>query len=1010
MKKLYSIVLMAAALLIGTNMWATTLSEIQTAIDEAPAGGTVTITLNSDVEIDATPIQIYAKKAEAGKTVNIDLAGFSIFSKVGSAPVALIELYKGTLNLKGTGTLTTEGENGIKVFGCEDPAQANWSVLNVGKNVQVLCNGGNITSTWKATGIGVFGFWGKDVYTYLDYAQKGNLFDGNASINYYDDNATYQTYMVDASKVKSAYQATYVTAVKREAIQLAKDGKIDYSTSFPTYNKEATIKKAYTTGKVAFAVAQYSAEMSKAFGVNVNVEGTVYGKYYGVKLNGTVQYLPTSDDDHIPYFHIAEGANVTCSDNLEGAVAAYVSGYGKWEIEGAIAGNIGVYVKSGEVDITGNATVTSTNSTNHDPLQATTSGVQGGGGSAVVIESNSSYCGGQDVTISGDAVVTGAAGYGIEEVVTSAATSTVEAISIEGGEINNGAAGTIKVTDASKNEVEITGGTIVGGTNATDIGGQTLTEFLDTQSGSTHATVVETDAQGNQTIVISEGPAPATGNSVIAAAEGSSVNWIVTENKAETLTADKTLTELQISSADYTQTLTIADGVTLSVGRVVLGAKAQIIVKAGAKLIVTGTEGLAAFQESNLVLENENGKRSIFLFNPAVESNTHPMATVELITNSWRNSATDLQWEILGLPTYEAVTSINKEGTAPVAISVWENGAWTSVGVVGSTAIDLSKLNKTFAPYDMLANRAYGADAPKLIIGGKLVGKTNGSLYANYRWTPYANSYTGEMDLKAFVTALGGAQSIAQGIWVAEQQGNGHLAWNPIDVQSILDGDAEILKLAPMQAFMLNNPGNINEYAALDYASMVWAPATTPAAPAPARVAASETTAKVRVLVTDEQGIVDKVMVRENANNVYALEKYLNEDMNIYVLDGEKNAIVNAETLENKYIGFSTVKGGKFTMSFANVAGRELALIDHETGAQVAMVEGATYEFTANGTNDYRFEIVGAAKMPTAIENAEAVKSAKGIYTITGQYVGEMNVWNSLPAGIYVVNGEKCVK
>jgi hypothetical protein len=76
------------------------------------------------------------------------------------------------------------------------------------------------------------------------------------------------------------------------------------------------------------------------------------------------------------------------------------------------------------------------------------------------------------------------------------------------------------------------------------------------------------------------------------------------------------------------------------------------------------------------------------------------------------------------------------------------------------------------------------------------------------------------------------------------------------------------------------------------------------------------------------------------------------------------------------------------------------------------MVEGAMYEFTAaaNSVNDYRFEIVGAAKMPTAIENTEAVKSAKGIYTITGQYMGEMSVWNTLPAGVYVVNGEKLVK
>ena len=76
------------------------------------------------------------------------------------------------------------------------------------------------------------------------------------------------------------------------------------------------------------------------------------------------------------------------------------------------------------------------------------------------------------------------------------------------------------------------------------------------------------------------------------------------------------------------------------------------------------------------------------------------------------------------------------------------------------------------------------------------------------------------------------------------------------------------------------------------------------------------------------------------------------------------------------------------------------------------MVEGATYEFNAdaNTVNDYRFEIVETNNAPTALENTEAVKSAKGIYTLTGQYMGEMNVWNSLPAGVYVVNGEKRVK
>ena len=78
----------------------------------------------------------------------------------------------------------------------------------------------------------------------------------------------------------------------------------------------------------------------------------------------------------------------------------------------------------------------------------------------------------------------------------------------------------------------------------------------------------------------------------------------------------------------------------------------------------------------------------------------------------------------------------------------------------------------------------------------------------------------------------------------------------------------------------------------------------------------------------------------------------------------------------------------------------------------MAVKEGETYSFAAaaNTVADYRFKLVERAKLPTAIENTEAVKSVKGIYTITGQYLGEMNVWNTLPAGVYVVNGEKCVK
>ena len=221
-------------------------------------------------------------------------------------------------------------------------------------------------------------------------------------------------------------------------------------------------------------------------------------------------------------------------------------------------------------------------------------------------------------------------------------------------------------------------------------------------------------------------------------------------------------------------------------------------------------------------------------------------------------------------------------------------------------------------------------------------------------------------------------------------------------------------KLQPMQGFLLNNKGGKIEANAIDYETMVYAPAVpgyTPSAAPRRGIVANDNTANLFIIATREDGAYDNVKIRENAE-AESCEKFMNEDVNIYATAEEKSAILAAENLEDTYVGFSTVKGGNFTISFANVAGREFDLIDLETGARVAASEGETYSFSAaaNTTNDYRFKLVAPAKMPTAIENTEVKANAKGIFTLTGQFVGEMNVWNTLPAGVYVVNGAKRVK
>ena len=949
MKKFYSIVLMATALLIGTNVTAETVSSWDALKSALQAGGQVTLSADINVTADnaATWRGIWMGAVEedgAAPEAVLDLNGHNItinsgnYKKSGvTKDQALIPfiLTKGSLKIVSASPAKIEVVKGQ-------------SCLSYSTNVFFVFGGVNQKVDPK----------GENPFTYLEIGE----------------NVTIQTQNGTAIAIDA------LTTTHTAITGFATSEKPNYGTS------------------------------GLAYGVRVDVKGSLISqgadgstkKCYGIKANGNLK-TPAADADkmYAPYIHIHPSA-VLQSDNrsgLAGSTAVYASGFAQWLIEGNCSGATGVYISSGIVAIN-DALV---KSAADDYIAPGSTGHANGSGSAIVINSRNGYVGEVELTISGDTKAESTSGYAFEEKVnTTSGNTKVEQINIEGGTFVGGAEGAMIVTPktVAEAEVVVNGGNVSG---SAQMGADNLAEYLNAQGG-THTTLI---TDGSKTIlVISEGGAPIEYATVAGHAD-ERVKWT---GAAETLSANLKLEELEISGA-AAQVLTIADGVTLEVKRVVLGDKAQIIVEAGAKFIVSGTQGIVAPVASNILLRNEDGKRSIFLFNPNVTSNRHPSAKVEFITNSWRNSSTDLQWECFGLPTNDAVSAISCEGSAQAFIAVFENGDWSNIGIIGSSAFDQSKLNKPFAAYDLLANRAQDAAAPKINIEGSLVGNADAGLNAYLRWTPFANSYTGELDLKAFLNVLGRAKYVAQGVYVAEQSGNGHLAWNPVDLQGVMDGDAEILKLAPMQAFMLNNPGTFAEVSELNYANMVWSPAMEAPAGAPRRIAASNNT-KVRVLVADAQGVVDKLMLRENADNVYTLEKYMNEDMNIYVLADEKSAIVNAESLNNTYVGFSTVKGGKFTISFANVAGAELTLVDHETGAQVAMAEGNKYEFTAaaNSANDYRFEIVESAKLPTAIENTEAVKSVKGIYTITGQFVGEMNVWNTLPAGVYVVNGEKRVK
>jgi len=985
MKKFYSIVLMATALLIGTNAWAQAgkimigsneYSSLDAAFKAAQNNDVIYLTGN----VEDNQVAWFGEAAptdENYRSVTLDLGGFTYTSTIAKTAtdkrgqnIPAISVTHGKLEIK-NGTITNtnvqmDGQDLIRVYGTykqiDAKTQTPFSHLVIDADVTI---------------------------------QNNNLYAGSGAEG---ANAITIDQLSTASPNFSSYPFDYVTRV-------------------------------FKKGNAASGLAN---------GVKLEVYGKLIAKKYAIKVNGSVvssgDFTATSgknpaaadvaadNKSYSPYIYIGEHASLkTNNEKATSSVAAYSSGYGRWEIHGECEGSTGVYVKSGEV-VLKDATIKSNFDGEYGTAQDVKSGVTVAG-SGIVMQSSTYYNGDIDVSIEGETKVTGTTGYAVDEFITTSDTQTkVDAITISGGTFESGAEGAIRITEGTAGSdakpITITGGTVE--VNATTIGNQTLEQFLQEQTTSgateTHISYVE----GN--LVISEGAAP-VGDANVAAGhdENSSVKWTGTEEK---LIEDLELKELEINEKTVAdpavavpQTLTIGDAehkVTFKVGRLVLGSAAKVIVNPGSKLIVTGEQGVAAFVASNIILRNENGERSIFLFHPNVNWNKHPMATVELITNSWYNNADSYQWENFGLPTYGAVESITcEETTAGVVyaeVQVYENSAWTSLGYIGGTySIPVEKLNKPFVACNIIAFREQTAAAPKVVVTGELVGNVNASLNSYMRWTPFANSYTGEIDGAALIDMLNDAENVAPYFWIAKSSGNGSLAFDPID-------EDEPENVLPMQAFLLNNKGTKAEVNTLNYNDAVYAPAmgkdnNSNGAPRRRLASAYDNTAKARVIVTNEQGAWDIVKFRENASNRVA-EKYMNDDINIYAMADEKAAILAAENLENTYVGFSTVKGGNFTISFANVEGREFTLIDHETGARVEIAEGNTYEFNAdaNFVNDYRFEIVGRQNMPTAIDNTEAIKSVKGIYTITGQYVGEMNVWNTLPAGVYVVNGDKRVK
>ena len=482
----------------------------------------------------------------------------------------------------------------------------------------------------------------------------------------------------------------------------------------------------------------------------------------------------------------------------------------------------------------------------------------------------------------------------------------------------------------------------------------------------------------------------------------------------ETVAAESTVANYVEVSSDAT--LTIPSGKTLEVTNGLdVTDGATLVVEAGSTLVV-GEGGVTSEDvESIVITADENGSAS-FLLDPKVIVNTTPNLTVKMTAKQVGHvveyGEDTYYWFRFAAPLagIEAVEKVPARGTY---FYKWNYAAneWGSISA-------LSELTP-FQGYSLTTEHE-GLEDVTYTFKGQLAGNQNMSLdFKSRGYNYFGNSYTGYIDVHALVAQLMENENIDGTIYLVDNEGQG---FYPVTLGDITSDPVEV---APMQTFILRQI-NTGEAVSTNiiYASAIWGnprygKVSTPAVVgAPARYAKANNVSRMNIVVTAANGKKDYITLKEADQYSNDFEKgfdalkYMNErTVNLYTtIDGENYGIVATDNLEGMKLNFQTVNEIAYTLSFNNINDTEYAIRDNVTGKVIAIEEGTTYDFAAqpNSTVEGRFEIVKAAKVTTAIENTEVKANVKGIYTITGQYLGEN--FDVLPAGVYVVDGVKIVK
>ena len=457
--------------------------------------------------------------------------------------------------------------------------------------------------------------------------------------------------------------------------------------------------------------------------------------------------------------------------------------------------------------------------------------------------------------------------------------------------------------------------------------------------------------------------------------------------------------------------LTVQDGTSLNVEKGVnIADGGKLVIEPGAKVTI-GKGGLVAGNESAVEVKMVEGKTGIFMIAPDVKENTHPMAKVDLVSKAYKRGEDDYVWQRFGLPAY--MTGV-KRGDM-----IYDHTAYPT------SVLKLDYEKKTWASManedEFVPFRCYELTTTNPVAGGvytfpcNLMGNGNAELELVADWNYYANSYTAPIDIAELIASVdaNNSDNVSGTVYLYRASDNW---WYEINLAS-LGEDGIPTVIDPMQAFIFQRRALGGSNPEVNYKDHIWDPImASGSSPAPARTRATYNKAIVEITAAD--GTKDIVRLIEGErfsdefDNTWDAAKYMNaESFNLYAdSQDEKMGILATDDLEGTTLSMTTKNQTSFTMTFSNVNGMNYAVRDMLTGTETVINENESYMFSvpANTTVEGRFEIVAANKVATSIDNIEETAAVKGIYTVTGQFVGKD--YHNLPNGVYVVDGKKIVK